>query len=94
MRVTQTPTFHRAYKKLHKRQRNIVDEAIKELMKNPTLGELKTGDLPDFRVHKFRDGRLQLLLAYNYEPSVGLQLRDLGSHENFYRDLKRKGPRS
>ena len=90
MKIFQTPTFHRAYKKLHKKSRETVDGAITALAKNPELGELKKGDLPDFRVYKFKEGTKLWLLAYNYEPKYGLQLIDLGSHQNFYKKLKRE----
>ena len=90
MRIYQTPTFARAYKKLHKRERALIDTAIAEIVKKPTIGSLKTGDLPDFRVHKFKDGKLEWLLAYNYEPGYGLELIDLGSHQNFYQRQKRR----
>lgn len=90
MKVRQTPSFQRVYKKLRKRDLALVNEAIEVLVKNPEIGEIKRGDLADFRVYKFRDKSRELLLAYNYEPMTGIELVDLGSHENFYRDLKRK----
>ena len=42
------------------------------------------------RVHKFKVGDKQYLLAYTHEKKSGsITLLALGSHENFYRDLSR-----
>ena len=49
-------------------------------------------DLHGVRVHKYRAGRDEMLLAYEDTPDA-LILLALGTHENYYRDLKkyRKG---
>lgn len=88
--VLQTPTFKKAVKKLHKNQKADLDEAIKELMIDPLLGEQKKGDLAFLRVHKFSMVNQLTLLGYSYEDgTVTLELMALGSHENFYRDIKK-----
>ena len=67
-----------------------LDEAIKELMIDPLLGEQKKGDLAFLRVHKFSMVNQLTLLGYSYEDgTVTLELMALGSHENFYRDIKK-----
>ncbi len=87
--ILQTPTFKKAVKKLHKNQKTDLDNAIKELMKEPLLGEQKKGDLSFLRVHKFKMVKQLTLLGYSYEDgTVTLELMALGSHENFYRDVK------
>ncbi|PIE47778.1 MAG: addiction module toxin RelE [Gammaproteobacteria bacterium] len=87
--ILQTPTFKKAVKKLHKNQKLDLDEAIKELMKNPWSGQQKKGDLAFLRVYKFKMVKQPTLLGYSYkEGSVVLELIALSSHENFYRDLK------
>jgi mRNA-degrading endonuclease YafQ of YafQ-DinJ toxin-antitoxin module len=87
--VLQTPTFKKAVKKLHKNQKEDLDEAIKQLMADPLLGEQKKGDLAFLRVYKFNMVKQLTLLGYSYEDgTVTLELMALGSHENFYRDLK------
>ena len=89
-RVLQTPTFKKAVKKLHKNQKEDLDEAIKQLMADPLLGEQKKGDLAFLRVYKFNMVKQLTLLGYSYEDgTVTLELMALGSHENFYRDLKK-----
>ncbi|MGF1779060.1 type II toxin-antitoxin system RelE/ParE family toxin [Vibrio nomapromontoriensis] len=88
--VLQTPSFKKAVKKLHKNQKSDLDNAIRELMKDPYLGEEKKGDLSFLRVHKFKMVKQLTLLGYSYEDdTVTLELMALGSHENFYRDVKR-----
>lgn len=57
-------------------------------MKSPEIGELKRGDLAGVYVHKFKSQNQLMLLAYEYDPKTRMLLL-LGSHENFYRDLKR-----
>ena len=88
--VLQTPSFKKAVKKLHKNQKADLDEAIKELMIDPLLGEQKKGDVAFLRVYKFSMVKQLTLLGYSYEDgTVTLELMALGSHENFYRDIKK-----
>ncbi|HNN87472.1 MAG TPA: type II toxin-antitoxin system RelE/ParE family toxin [Pseudomonadales bacterium] len=90
MKVFQTNEFAKAIKKLHQQQKIVVDAAVKSIMANPSIGEMKIGDLAGVRVHKFRVQQQEVLLAYEYnESDIVLYLLKLGSHENFYRDLKR-----
>ena len=90
MRLVQYPAFIKTVKKLHANAKQDLDEALKELMKNPLAGELKKGDLSGIRVYKFNMVHQLTLLAYVYDESnENLTLLALGPHENFYRDLKR-----
>ncbi|WP_081368429.1 type II toxin-antitoxin system RelE/ParE family toxin [Alteromonas mediterranea] len=53
-------------------------------------GEQKKGDLAFLRVYKFKMVKQLTLLGYSYEDgTVILELIALGSHENFYRDVKK-----
>ncbi len=45
MRLLVTPTFERAVKKLHPRQKADLDEAVKIIASNAQVGEAKVGDL-------------------------------------------------
>lgn len=88
--VVQTPTFKRAVKKLKPNQKSDLDNAIKQLMLDPFLGEKKQGDLSYLRIYKFKMVKQLTLIGYSYlDSSVTLELLMMGSHENFYRDLKR-----
>ncbi|PVE05188.1 type II toxin-antitoxin system RelE/ParE family toxin [Limnohabitans sp. Rim28] len=88
VQVLQSAAFARAYKKLHKNQKVDVDDAVEVIIKTPDIGEPKRGDLVGVYVHKFKSNSQLLLLAYEYDPETRMLLL-LGSHENFYRDLKR-----
>lgn len=89
--VLQTPTFKKAVKKLHQNQKADLDKAVKKLIDDPLLGEQKKGDLTFLRVYKFKMTKQLTLLGYSYqEGTVTLELIALGSHENFYRDIKHK----
>jgi len=89
MKILQTPTFQRKYKKLTKGDLAVVNEALREITKNRDVGVLKSGDLGSIRVHKKRKGRQEFLIAYWNVKDV-LELIDFGSHENFYRNLKKR----
>ena len=88
--VLQTPSFKKAVKKLKPKQKKYLDTVIKELMVKPALGEQKKGDLSFLRVHKFKMNKQLTLLGYSFnDGTLILELMALGSHENFYRDIKR-----
>lgn len=88
VRVWQSAIFKRAYKRLHPKQKADVDEAVVAITNDPTLGEGKKGDLSGVYVYKFPCNGQPTLLAYEYDLSTRLLLL-LGTHENFYRALKR-----
>ena len=66
----------------------MVNEAVRTIVANPEAGEAKRGDLSGVYVYKLPLNRRQMLLAYEWDPKTRVLLL-LGSHENFYRDLKR-----
>ena len=88
VRVQQTTAFLRAYKKLHNNQKDAVDMAVADVVRDPAIGEAKKGDLSGVYVHKFNCVNQQFLLAYEYDSATRVLLL-VGSHENFYRNLKR-----
>ena len=87
--VEQSAMFRRVYKKLHSNQQADVDDAVAEIVENPTIGEPKIGVLAGIFIHKFKCNGQLTLLAYKYDPKTRFLLL-LGSHENFYRNLKRE----
>lgn len=92
MHVLQTPTFSKQVKKLHLNQKKELDQAIRIIITNPSVGIMKKGDLVGIQVYKFKMINQLTLLAYELNEDRGelqLILLALGSHENFYRDLKR-----
>jgi mRNA interferase RelE/StbE len=86
--IIQSPIFARQKKKLHKKQIKDLDKGVKSIYQHPDIGVAKTGDLQGVRVFKFKSQNQQLLLAYEIVESI-LYLYTFGSHENFYRALKK-----
>ena len=90
MKILQSNLFIKAVKKLHKSEKELLDEVIKTLIAQPEIGDLKTGDLNGVRVYKFNVNINQMLLAYRYQKeTLVLMLLAYDTHENFYRDLKK-----
>jgi mRNA-degrading endonuclease RelE of RelBE toxin-antitoxin system len=85
--LLQTPTFKKTVRKLHPNQKKDLDKAVKAISNKPTIGEKKKGELSNVRVYKFKMVKQLILLAYTSYKST-ITLLALGSHVNFYRDLK------
>ena len=83
-----TPAFKKTFKKLYTNQQSNVKEEIKKIVNNPKIGEEKKGDLKNIFVHKFKIEQQLTLLAYQFDPETRT-LTMLGSHQNFYKNLKR-----
>jgi hypothetical protein len=88
--IRTTATFRRSVKRLTARDKAALDDAVRTISEYPDRGTAKVGDLAGVRVFKFRMNRQQVLLAYEAPSGSNAHvLLALGSHENFYRDLKR-----
>jgi len=91
--VTASPSFNRVAKKLHARDKKVLDAAIKKVLENPLTGEEKKGDLAGVFVYKFKLNNQETLLAYELRPTpqapTEAMLLAVGPHENFYAVLKR-----
>lgn len=88
--VSQTRRFLRQYKKLNDKTAKDVDNAVIQVVKKPTIGEKKKGDLSELWVFKFRSSNQLYLVGYSIGDGLRLiYLESIGSHENFYRDIKR-----
>ena len=80
--------FKSFVKKLPVQFQQIVLDAVENISADPEAGELKIGDLQDFRVYKLKINRQLTLIAYKIQnDSVILYLA--GSHQNFYKNLKK-----
>ncbi len=88
MIISQTKIFGRQLKKLKPNQKTVFDQEVKAIATDPGMGEIKKGDLQGVRVHKFKAVNQEYLLAYVIIENH-LTLLSFGSHENFYRDLKK-----
>jgi len=84
--------FATAFRRFVKKQSLPLQLAIQDevdgIGENPGIGEEKKGDLTGFRVHKFRLHQQQYLIAYEV-MKANLIFVMIGTHENFYRDLKK-----
>ena len=91
--IRAVPTFIRIAKKLHPQEKKLLDQAVKKIAHEPSLGEGKRGDLGSVFVYKFKMNCQDFLMAYELLPDKHqpkeLVLLSLGAHENFYRELKR-----
>lgn len=89
--VLQTKGFGRQYKKLNANVVEDVDKAVAVIAETPNIGERKKGDLSSLLVYKFHSQNQLYLLGYTLDEEVRLvYLQAISSHENFYRDLKRR----
>ncbi len=88
MKIIASNHFLRFKKKSPKKFQLEIDCRVNEILSNPEIGEEKTGDLKGVRVHKFKSGKQQFLLAYSCSQGT-LFLYTIGNHENFYKKLKK-----
>jgi len=87
--VIQTRRFARQYKKLNDKIAKDVDGAVVIVSNTPSIGERKKGDLAALLVYKFKSNGQLYFLGYSLDDGLRLiYLEAIGSHENFYRDIK------
>ena len=87
IKIIQSPLFQRQKKKLHKKQIKILDNGIRKIVDTPGIGQEKKGTLKGVRVYKFHIDKQLYLLAYEMNNDV-LNIIMIGSHENYYRELR------
>ena len=87
MKIYQSGIFKRKVRKFSRNQKTAIDNEIRKIAQDPTIGIEKKGDLKGVFIHKFRISKVMYLLSYRF---IGddLELITIGSHENYYRDLK------
>ena len=88
MKVFQSRSFEQKVKKFSQAQKLELDEEIKQIMEDPSIGTEKKGDLRGIYIHKFKIKTTQYLLAYR-TIEENLELIMIGPHQNYYRDLKK-----
>jgi mRNA-degrading endonuclease RelE of RelBE toxin-antitoxin system len=100
MKPNYKPPFSRFVKKAHKPLQLTIEDAVDDICDYPEIGESKVGDLAGIWVYKFKFNRQEYLIAYcpptpearRQGIDVELLIIDfyqVGSHENFYDELKR-----
>ena len=88
MEAFYKPPFRKFVKKQTRPLQLSIEDEIEKILENPAIGESKKGDLMGFRVHKFTFKKQRLLIAYKVSPNEMLFYM-VGSHKNFYRNLKK-----
>ena len=88
MKIYQSRSFEKKVKKFNEKEKYELDNEIKQIIQNPSIGSEKKGDLRGIFVHKFNLQHQMHLLAYRVIKKESLELIMLGPHENYYRDLK------
>lgn len=87
MKIYQSRSFENKVKKFTQKEKNDLDNEIKKIVQNPSIGTEKKGDLRGVFVHKFKIKAALYLLSYSVVADK-LELIMIGVHENYYRDLK------
>lgn len=91
MKIEQSGVFRRRAKRLKGDEKLALDKAVKSIIDDPSLGQMKLGDLVSVQAYKYKHKTQQYLLAYRVDKDrLMLTLLAIGTHENFYRDLKRQ----
>ena len=88
MTIYQSRSFEQKVKKMPKQEKKILDQEVRRIAEDLSIGEEKKGDLAGVFVHKFKIRAVLYLLAYR-KVGQDLELIMVGPHENYYRDLKR-----
>jgi len=82
--------FLRWYKRLHPNQLREIHQGLDRILRDPTIGKTKKGDLAGHFVYKFSVVGQEFLIVYTVDDlKLEVTFEAAGSHENFYRDLKR-----
>jgi len=82
------PPFRKFVKKQTRSFQLMIEDEVDRIIDNPGLGTSKKGDLADFKTHKFSYRNQIYLISYRLRESE-LVFFTVGTHENFYRELKR-----
>ncbi len=88
METFYKPPFKKFVKKQARPLQLSIEDEIESIIENPAVGETKKGDLQGFQVHKFAYQKQKLLIAYRVSETEILFYM-VGTHENFYRNLKK-----
>lgn len=89
---TYKKPFTQFVKKQSRPFRAIIEDEVQLICENPEIGESKKGDLSTIRVHKFKFNHQEYLIAYSVNDGIQILMIDfykVGTHENFYTELKK-----
>ena len=88
MEIYYKPPFRKFVKKQTRSFQTVIEDEVEIIIQDPESGELNNGDLSGFRVRKFTFKKQLYLIAYSF-IEVEILFYQIGTHENFYRQLKR-----
>lgn len=88
METSYKPAFRKFVKKQSRPFQLAIEDEVEIVLMNPAIGEEKKGGLSGFKVHKFVFKKQEYLMAYLVE-SENIIFFMAGTHENFYKELKR-----
>ena len=86
MLILYKPPFKKFVKKQTRSFQLVIEDEV--VIQNPLAGEGKKGDLTGFRIHRFSYQGQKFLLSYVIRTEE-IVFFTIGSHENFYRELKK-----
>ncbi|QWE20956.1 type II toxin-antitoxin system RelE/ParE family toxin [Polynucleobacter sp. AP-Kolm-20A-A1] len=95
MKVTYKRAFAQFVKKASKPLQLAIEIRVDEVCNDPGIGQQKQGDLQGMFVYKFRFNTQEYLMAYQFDSFTGateitwIEFCQIGSHENFYTQLKK-----
>ena len=87
MKIFQSCSFGKKVKKFKKKEKLELDNAVKEIANNSSVGTEKKGDLRGIFVYKLKISKTEFLMSYRM-VGENIELITIGPHENYYRDLK------
>jgi mRNA-degrading endonuclease RelE of RelBE toxin-antitoxin system len=88
MLISYKPPFKKFVKKQPRSFQLVIEDEVEAVIQMPLAGEGKKGDLTGFRIHKFSYKGQKFLLSYVIQTER-IIFFTIGSHENFYRELKK-----
>jgi mRNA-degrading endonuclease RelE of RelBE toxin-antitoxin system len=88
METFYKPAFRKFVKKQPRPFQLAIEDEVETVRMNPAIGEEKKGDLSGFKVHKFVFKKQEYLISYIVEGK-NIIFFMAGTHENFYKELKR-----
>ncbi len=87
VKLYQSGSFRKKVKHFNKIEKSGLDDQIHKIVRDPSIGIEKKGDLKGVFIHKFKIKTALFLLSYRLVAD-GIELITVGSHENYYRNLK------
>ena len=87
MLISMSLQARKQIKKLPQNRVELVVQALRELERNPYLGDPKTGDLAGFLTYRFRVFNELWLIGYSFLDENRILIHKIGPRENFYKGV-------